>query len=80
MRSKVIFFINSSFSLRASPDNYDFVCDSRVEGEYGQICVRALRRHSDNINCPMTRELPAGLIKAIEENDFIQLRQIVSNL
>lgn len=80
VRSEMIFFINSSFSLKASPEGYDFVCDSQVDDEYGQIYVRALRRGSKNINCPIIRELPAGLIEAIEENDFIELRRIVSNL
>ena len=80
VRPEIIFFINSSFSLRAKPESYDFFCDSKVDGKYGKIYVRALRRSSDNINCPIIRELPTGLIEAIEANDFVYLRQLVSNL
>ena len=74
---ELVLFIDSVISLRPDRKNYDFVCDTRVEGSYGAIALVGTSRNSRNINCEMMRSIPDGLVSAIERDDIPVIRRLL---
>ena len=66
----IIFFIDSRINVLRDEEAYAFVCDSRVSAEYGIIYLIGSQFNAKNVNCRVSRELPEGLLLAIEESDF----------
>jgi hypothetical protein len=75
---EIVFFIDSRISIPRDDDAYAFVCDSRVPQTYGELYLIRTMSNAENVNCPVSRELPQGLLPAIEANDFDAIRSIMA--
>ena len=72
-----IIFLNSKLFLIPDRKNYTFVCDSRVSSRYGQVIVSKTIWTAKNVNCPISSNVPDGLIEAILNDDLETIRKIV---
>tara|TARA_B110000046_G_C12918296_1_gene365921 strand:- start:73 stop:876 length:804 start_codon:yes stop_codon:yes gene_type:complete len=74
---ELILFLNSKVSLIPDHTNYTFVCDSRVPHRYGLILVSKTIWSAKNVNCPISSDIPDGLIDAILKDDLETIRKLI---